>query len=161
MGFLDWFKSPDHNQLLREGLERLLADSPRVKALWNKLQDQDYPITIEDDDLAGDTEGSTTVSYDSAAIRIDVGKVLRLRDCLEAVIAHELFHVHDARFKWTPETFIASAESDDDLPWDQRPVEKSAIEQEDELRKELMVLPRYKNIAPTRKQQNIIAKRRR
>lgn len=161
MSILDWFRAPDHDKTLQTALTQLLTDSPRMQAIWSRIQERQFLVALKNESLPGATEGSTRICANGAVVRIDVGKVRRMRDCLEVVIAHELFHVHDALFKWTPETFIEAANSDDHLNWDERPVEKSAIEQEDVLRAELRTLPRYKNIALTRKQQNLIANRRR
>lgn len=159
MGFFDWFKGPDHAAWLDNAFNNLMHDSPRMRTLWCQVQDGGYSVSLVDADLPGDTLGSTTISDSGAQIRIDVGKVIRKHDCLEAVIAHELFHVNDARFKYSVGIFQQLVERDKHLSWDLREVERSAVAQEDILRRELQQLPPYSNIASSRAGQNARSRR--
>lgn len=156
---LDLFKSPDHQAMIDKALNDLVLNSPNMKAIWNNIQKNDYTVQLKDGDLPGDTLGSTEISESGAVITVDVFKVGRKHDCLEAVIGHELFHINDARFKYGVPEFIEIVMRDAPLPWDQRELEQSATRQEDSLRAELRTLPAYNAIAPTRRVQNIRSQR--
>jgi hypothetical protein len=74
---------------------------------------------------------------------------------LEPVLAHEIIHINDARFKFGLEKFVSLVDSEKNIPWHQRTVEKSAIEQEDSIRRALLATGNYKGMAASRREQNI------
>lgn len=140
---------------LEQAQVSLLQDCPVMNDMYNNIQRDGYRVTIRVGTLTGATEGSTWVSESEAVITIDVSRVGQAWDRLEPVLAHEIIHINDARYKFGMEKFISLVAAEKDLPWDQRTVEKSAIEQEDFVRRALLATGRYKGMAPSRREQNI------
>jgi hypothetical protein len=140
---------------LEEAKVRLFQNSPIMNDMYKYVQSGGYRVTIKVGNLTGPTEGSTWISENEAVITIDVSRVEQSRDRLEPVLAHEIIHINDARFKFGFERFISLVDSEKNIPWHQRTVEKSAIEQEDYIRRALLATGNYKGMAPTRELQNL------
>jgi hypothetical protein len=140
-------------QKLEQAQTNLFNDAPRVKTLYTSLM-KDYQIIIKPEQLTGDTEGRTVITETSATVSIDVNKVAKKHDRLEPVLAHELFHISDAKLVYGFDKFFALVEADKSKNWWDREVEISAYNQEDDLRKELIKTGKYGGMASTRKQQN-------
>lgn len=150
-------KEPTPDEKLQETLNFLLEKVPAVAI---KYRDITRPIQISNGSLAGDTEATTYINNnaeDVIPIKVDVYKVLRKRDFLAPVLAHEIFHAYDATCKFGVDEFIFLANHERQQPWDKRTVEISAIEQEDTVRRYL--LKEFENLfagmATSRELQNI------
>lgn len=140
-------------QKLEQAQANLFIDSPKTKALFDSVM-KDYQIIIKPERLSGDAEGRTTITTTSATVLIDVDKVAKNHDRLEPVLAHELFHINDAKNVYGFDKFFALVEEDKALDWWNKRVEKSAYLQEDALRQELIKTNKYSSMAPTRSLQN-------
>lgn len=140
-------------QRLEQAQANLFLDSPKTKALYESLM-KDYTIIIKPERLSGDAEGRTTITTEYALVLIDTDKVARHRDRLEPVLAHELFHINDAKNIYGFDKFFSMVSEDEHLDWWLKRVEKSAYTQEDTLRKELIKTGKYDSLAPSRQQQN-------
>lgn len=141
-------------QKLEQAQTNLFNDAPRVKTLYTSLM-KDYQIIIKPEQLDGDAEGRTVITKSSATVSIDTNKVAKKHDRLEPVLAHELFHISDARFVYGFDKFFTLVEEDKTKSWWNKTVEISAYGQEDGLRKELIKTGKYGGMAPSRQLQNI------
>lgn len=140
-------------QKLEQAQVNLFNDSPKTKLLFESLM-KDYQIIIKPERLSGEAEGRTTITTTSATVLIDIDKVAKNRDRLEPVLAHELFHINDAKNVYGFDKFFSLVEEDKNLSWWNKRVEISAYTQEDLLRKELIQTRKYGSMAPTRQLQN-------
>lgn len=107
--------------------------------------------------LKGDVLATTFVSTEELpVITVDVMKVIQKRDFLEAVLGHEIFHVNDALVTFGIHKFLLLVGEERNVGWERRTVEKSAIKQENELRRRLLECnPKmFKGMARTRQEQN-------
>lgn len=155
---LNYFKGPDHDQELSTSISNVLNDSYIVNSWYRDiLNDKHKSIVIKNATLPGDIEATTTISdYSDPVIEVDVFKVLQKHDRLEPVIGHEIFHVYSAYYLYGVQEFQQIVAREANLPWEERTVEKSAIEQEDIIRTQLIMHnpSRYKGMPLTRKDQN-------
>lgn len=126
---------PTPQQQIQGALENLLALSPSDNA---KLAEDNIPISWKVGMLSGDTLAATAIYHDHAEITFDLNKINSKHERLEPVIAHELDHVHDAYKVFGVDKFISIAESEKNLPWKERTLEKSALIQEDATREFLL-----------------------
>lgn len=148
--------NPDKRTTLQRAQDAratVLVDDVELRIAYTSAT-KEYPVEVRVKDLTGAVEANTEVYEDHAVINVDVIDVERRRDCLEAVIGHEMYHVVDARTRYGIPKFFALVERDKDLDWHQREVEKSAVAQEDALRQRLLNNPKYRGMAPTRNAQN-------
>jgi len=141
---------PTPEQQIQSALETLLQLSPVDNA---KLQAITVPITWRLGNLNGTTLAATTIYQDRVEIVFDWQEIVQKRERLEPIIAHELDHVHDAYIVFGVGQFFALVESERDLPWKDRTLEKSALKQEAETRKFLLSQypEKFKGMLPVRK----------
>jgi hypothetical protein len=112
------------------------ADLPEVGRMLAEVQSQTR-LAILPGSIEGEALATTSVSVDGITIQVDLAKAEAKREHLEPILAHELIHAHDALFVYGLPAFRAIGEQDAGLPWAQRRLEKSAIQQENALRSEL------------------------
>lgn len=159
-GFIIWsvVKNPPvlPEVQIQNALTALLEDSPTIKEMWPKVIADGYSVTFVAETLNGKQPGITIVKYKSAEIKLDLGKIRQTRDSLEAVLAHEIIHIHDARYKYGFSEFVFLVDRDKQLAWQQKEVEISAIKQEDVVRAELKATnkSKYSSMSLTRDIQN-------
>lgn len=150
------FFVPDYNAKMRLALDNLLKDSKKIHDRYLEITKlTEWNIVVAR--LEGEIEAKTHLLIGANPwIEVDVSKVGMKHDRLEPVIGHEINHVWDAYFKYGLEDFCAIVAREANLPWDQRTVEKSAIQAENELRAQLLKdFPKeYGGMAPTRVRQN-------
>lgn len=147
-------KTQTPQESVDKALATLVQDNQTLNNININIRKESYPVTITAGTLPEGVLGRTLVTETGAQVTVDTHQVIQRRDRLEPVIGHELIHIHDARFKFGMPQFIEIVSKERDLPWDQRTVEKSAIEQENQLRKELIATGRYKGMPETRQLQN-------
>lgn len=126
-------KSPQ--QKVQAALENLLAKSPEDNRKFHAIP---VPLTWKIGTLQGTTLAATTINRGNASITFDWVEIVKNREQLEPVIAHELDHAYDAYVAFGVEEFISQVEADKELPWKDRTVEKSALAQENATRKYLL-----------------------
>lgn len=159
----DWLKkvfSPvDNSQELRKALDALYRVNPESKQMLDKVELSGYPVSIVPGTLKGETLATTAVTHDGAIITVDLLKVRRAHDSLVPVLAHEIFHAHEAFVTLGVDEFVSRVERDKRLPWEQRELEISAVRYEDELRWRLITTPEFRGtMAPSRARANQYAK---
>lgn len=112
------------------------ADLPEVSRMLVDVRSQTR-LAILPGSIEGEALATTAVSEFGITIRVDLAKAEARREHLEPILAHELIHAHDALFVYGLPAFRAIGEQDAGLPWAQRRLEKSAIQQENAFRAEL------------------------
>lgn len=112
------------------------TDLPEVSRMLVEVQSQ-ARLAILPWSIEGEALATTSVSVDGITIRVDLAKAEARREHLEPILAHELIHAHDALFVYGLPAFKAIGEQDAGLPWAQRRLEQSAIQQENAFRAEL------------------------
>jgi hypothetical protein len=160
----DWWKritytEPDEEQL-KKALLRVLADDPETSRIFDGMKKHYGENTGETSTFSiitgtcpGDTEAQTMVYPSGVEIVVDVAKVRRMRDSLEAVLGHELRHAYEA-FEMGLDAYIQKVNGEGGKDWWHKDVEISAIAAEDQLRARLLATGKYNTIAPTRAGQN-------
>ena len=119
---------------IQAAMENLLSKSPEDNRKFYKIP---VPINWKLENLRGTTLATTTIYPDRVEIVFDWMEIRTKNSRLEFVIAHEISHAYDAFNKYGLEEFFKLVSSEKELPWAERTLEKSAIQQEDETRQYL------------------------
>lgn len=124
-------KEPPPEVKIKQGLDTLFMVIPEERDLFTKIP---VPIELVYSSLPGESLATTTVYQNKAIIKVDLFKIQRKREFVEAVLAHELAHLEDAYLLLGVDTFTAIVERDKTLDWKYRELEKSAVAHENRIR---------------------------
>ena len=141
---------------VQRALANLVSESPTNKDYYDALVKKGFVIHDGIIDKDKDLAHTDVRSDGSVTITVDANEVLKFRDRLEPIIAHELQHAYDALVTYGVDKFIEIANSEKNLPWEKRTLEKSAIEWENLTRQYLLATYKkeYSGMASTRQFQN-------